>query len=1071
MSAHSLFHNLQYFTNAHMSEGALRNTHLEITQVRESMTAVMKTRAKACSELIRWAGGLDDPAVLQLITGLGELEVKSNAASSAYVSKYREFCEVFRDILLEKQELNNLRKAAKRAKTALEKCTVKARQLEMKLTNAPAAAVDARRKQLDLARAELTKAQAEDAAIAERVTAKALEVQQQLHSRLRSAYYLLSTASMEYLHACADVQEEMLRSIAIFPTVRGRDSSGSWQYTTFSDTLPRTDPIWHHGERFAQLLDLQREGVTAQLDREGKAPEAKKFYIEGCEALILAAKSDPDARRKAEVEAKIRQYIARAETLSSATTTPAPSSTPAPTAAPQSAQPLRQAVGPVADALRRGRARYLNAQAEHEAGHFVSAKRAYADAAQEFITAAEQADDPATRDSLRAQASAVLDALQRLTLALERRAEADQEETGSSGVIMTGAGSSGGSGSGAAPRSAPTPRPAPARSSSPVDARSQTGGTSSTGERLTDAEVAVLRETSTINGRVHPPWHAADATDFKSIGGVYEDPAGLLALAPKQRTTLARWVRPQDLCPSPKIVDHVSSACVCQTVVSDCSLISSLAICADYEKRFARRIVTNCIFPQDSRGNPVFNPHGKYIVRLCINGTWRRVTIDDRLPVGPTQALICSFSSFRDEFWVSLIEKAYMKVMGGYDFPGSNSNIDLLALTGWIPERLPLKECEDRDWSRLLSALRHGDVLITMATGTLSDAEADRAGLVPTHAYALLDMQEVAGQRLVLLRNPWDHLRWKGRFSPSDTASWTPELQRALKYDLEAARKVDNGTFWMDWFSAKHFFDVLYCNWNPALLPHRRTAHCCWLQDVGPVKDLYNLEHNPQFGVVVAKAPPGTQLCVLLSRHITAIDDFANNKEFITLHVYAGGKRVYYPDKPLVQGVKINSPLYLARVEVPAGGAAYTFVVSQFEKANTIRFSVHAYCSADFTLTQLPSPYKHSHTFNGEWTPATAGGSTNNPALYARNPQYAVKLSGPGAVFVKLECPRQYAAGINVALPGSTINSGAYRNGFCYLECAAPAGPIRITPSTFEPAQIGAFFLTVRATVPFDVLA
>ena len=36
-----------------------------------------------------------------------------------------------------------------------------------------------------------------------------------------------------------------------------------------------------------------------------------------------------------------------------------------------------------------------------------------------------------------------------------------------------------------------------------------------------------------------------------------------------------------------------------------------------------------------------------------------------------------------------------------------------------------------------------GDVLVTVATGEMSDADADRAGLVPTHAYAMLDIREV----------------------------------------------------------------------------------------------------------------------------------------------------------------------------------------------------------------------------------------------------------------------------------------------------------------------------------------
>ena len=36
-----------------------------------------------------------------------------------------------------------------------------------------------------------------------------------------------------------------------------------------------------------------------------------------------------------------------------------------------------------------------------------------------------------------------------------------------------------------------------------------------------------------------------------------------------------------------------------------------------------------------------------------------------------------------------------------------------------------------------------GDVLITVATGFISDAEAERAGLVQTHAYAVLDIRKI----------------------------------------------------------------------------------------------------------------------------------------------------------------------------------------------------------------------------------------------------------------------------------------------------------------------------------------
>lgn len=39
-----------------------------------------------------------------------------------------------------------------------------------------------------------------------------------------------------------------------------------------------------------------------------------------------------------------------------------------------------------------------------------------------------------------------------------------------------------------------------------------------------------------------------------------------------------------------------------------------------------------------------------------------QIIIDDRLPVDGFGHLLCSYSNLRDEFWVSLLEKAYMKV-------------------------------------------------------------------------------------------------------------------------------------------------------------------------------------------------------------------------------------------------------------------------------------------------------------------------------------------------------------------------------------------------------------------------
>lgn len=608
----------------------------------------------------------------------------------------------------------------------------------------------------------------------------------------------------------------------------------------------------------------------------------------------------------------------------------------------------------------------------------------------------------------------------------------------------------------------------------------------------TKDELDVLRLTSIINGREYVPFMAIDLKERFAYPMPFSDKDGKLALAPKQKSLFSKWVRPEEICHSPKMIELIDCYSIKQTVVSDCSFVASLAISACYEKKFKKRLITGIIYPQNKKGDPVYNPCGKYMVKLNINGVPRKVIIDDHLPMGSSNELMCSYSTNRNELWISLLEKAYMKVMGGYDFPGSNSNIDLHALTGWIPERVAIR-LDDKDFNKdalfkkILDRFHKGDVLVTIATGELTEGDADRAGLVPTHAYAMLDVRHVKGVSLFLLKNPWSHLRWKGNYSERDKHHWTPDMRKALNFDPTSAQTFDNGVFWIDFDSLCHYFDVVYMNWNPALFKYTYCLHQTWKAGSGPIKDVYNIGDNPQYNLQV-KAGVTSAVWILLTRHITDREDFAQNQEYITVLVYKNeGRKVFYPydPPPFIDGTRINSPHYLCKLMVnPGNTSSYTLVISQYEKMNTIHYTLRVYATCPFTLSKIVSAYRHKQEVgNGCWKGETAGGCANHPITYKKNPIYQIHLnsnSDENQLLIDLKGPKQYQVGFDVITV--TINngnakgnfsrksSGPYRSGFVIMELEnVPCGIYNIIPSTFLPEQEGPFFLTVQSSCPIKL--
>jgi calpain-7 len=45
-----------------------------------------------------------------------------------------------------------------------------------------------------------------------------------------------------------------------------------------------------------------------------------------------------------------------------------------------------------------------------------------------------------------------------------------------------------------------------------------------------------------------------------------------------------------------------------------------MLVAAAYERKHNKKLISNCLFPQDSDGRPIYNPSGKYSVKLYFNG-------------------------------------------------------------------------------------------------------------------------------------------------------------------------------------------------------------------------------------------------------------------------------------------------------------------------------------------------------------------------------------------------------------------------------------------------------------------
>lgn len=234
---------------------------------------------------------------------------------------------------------------------------------------------------------------------------------------------------------------------------------------------------------------------------------------------------------------------------------------------------------------------------------------------------------------------------------------------------------------------------------------------------------------------------------------------------------------------------------VVQGALGSCWLVSSMASLAAFQRGelVSKLFVTSGVDRTQDRG-----AHG---VRLCVDGRWRCVLLDERFPV--VRGRLHYAKSKRRQLFSSLVEKAYAKLCGGYALlEGGTASEALYVLTGAACREL---RTDDRDldelWATLLSAHEARFVCVASSKETASRAN----GLAPCHAYAVLsvlelfdipnDTGEQTRHRLLRLANPHGrHSTWKGAWA-LESMRWTPDTLQAARSHEDRDR---HGGFFVD---------------------------------------------------------------------------------------------------------------------------------------------------------------------------------------------------------------------------------------------------------------------------------
>ncbi|KAG2063826.1 hypothetical protein BDR04DRAFT_1235377 [Suillus decipiens] len=609
-------------------------------------------------------------------------------------------------------------------------------------------------------------------------------------------------------------------------------------------------------------------------------------------------------------------------------------------------------------------------------------------------------------------------------------------------------------------------------------------------------QYSILKNSSIINHN-HIP--LATSPPSNSYPTPFNDPDGQPSL-PSSST----WKRPTHESFIPLLPSDII-----QNIVNDCSVCASIAVCIQHNLRFKSDLLLSSLSSSDD---------GRYELKVLVNGDFRRI--------GSYSQTIRACAKFKQSSTIVSLStpvtnsleyqpakrissglhtskrQSYMKLMGGYDFLGSNSAIDLHVLTGWIPEHIELQSASferERTWSRIITAFPRGDCMMTIGTND-KNYDIHTVKLLPSHAYAVTDIKETNDERWVTLLD--------SRICTLECGCGGGSCPRVL--DIR-------------WDDICATFEGLYISWNPSLFGSCVTFHGSWqLENTEDLRGAsthhlrldYQKANDPAHqktssalntntndinnGDRNGKDSSETEIWILLTRHLC---DTRRTNEYIAINVQEDDMVLGEDlEHVALKSNYTNSTHLLSRTKISQfqthTSGSLSLLACYDGHFDQVGFTVTAFAySPDVVVswdTRVP-PARYIQKIDGALTHKTAGGNCTHPT-YMANPQYHLRVHNTNTsinnrqsastdktqVILTAQSTRDISLNVTAVWSrGERISelsqkevvahSGPYTYGHARIAAHLAPGDYTVVLSAYEPDQTGKFTLKVESPSQFEI--